>query len=181
VLVERVGEAGLGFGEAPLPLPQALFAMMKVLVAPVELVQPAAHLLLLLGDAPLDVLDLLLAGAALLLELGPGAKGHLLGLELGTADLGLGLAGLGLGIARRLVDLRLGLVDDAPRAGLGVADRANGGDLLPEISDQEGENRHQGEEQQHQIHGSLLPGIPRRIVMFAGVHARQVAAKFAKV
>src|SRR6185369_4276413 len=97
--------------------PQALFTVVKILVSPVELVEAPGNLFLLLGDPPLDVLHLLLPGAALRLE-------------LGVADLGLGLAGLGLGIARRLIDLRLGLLDDASRAGFGVADGANGGDLL---------------------------------------------------
>ena len=106
--------------EAPLPLAHAALAVLELRVAPVELVEPAAELLLLLRDAALQLLHLLLAGAALLIELGARLERDLLGLELGAADLRLGVAGLGLrlahlglGVRARLIDLPLGVVEDA--------------------------------------------------------------------
>ncbi len=161
MLVQRVGQAGLRLGEAALAVGKTPFPIVKVLITPVELVEPAGDLLFLLDDPALDLLDLLLPGAALLLQLGAGAEGHLLGLELGPTDLGLGLARLGLGVPGRLVHRALGVLHDAAGAGLGIADGTDRGDLLTQIPNQEGEDCYQGEEQQHQIHRSLLPGRAR--------------------
>ena len=64
----------------------AALAVLRVRLPAIELVEPAGELLLLLEDAPLDLLNLLLAGAALLVELGANPQRVLLGLELGRAD-----------------------------------------------------------------------------------------------
>src|SRR5262249_5895027 len=63
---------------------QALLARVVVAVPPVELVEPARDLLFLLAEPALEGLDLLLAFASLLLELGPGAVDDLLGLDGGV-------------------------------------------------------------------------------------------------
>src|SRR5439155_24595414 len=69
--------------------------------------------ILLLGDdALLDLLDLTLAPARLVLEDGPGPEGALLGLELGglaeVFDVPRGLPDEGFGAALGLADLTLG-------------------------------------------------------------------------
>ena len=156
VLVQRIGQPRFRLGEATLAVPQALLAILKVMIPPVEELHPAAELLFLLGHPALELLDFLLPGAGFLLQLGPGAQGALLDLELGSANLGLGLARLGLRVAGSLVHVALGVLHDATGARLGIADGADGGDLLTQVSDQEGEDCDEGQEQQHQ-HPSVSP------------------------
>ena len=146
-------------GHDALPLGHAALAVLRVRLPAIELVEPAGELLLLLQDAPLDPLNLLLAGAALLIELGANPQRMLLGLELaradpglGFADLGLALADLGLGVTRGLIDQALGVLEDPLGARLGVAERARGGELLGEISDEQAEEGSKRQEPGYCVH-----------------------------
>jgi hypothetical protein len=71
LLLEGRAQPRLLLPEASLPVGQGPVASLELGVAPVELIQPPAELLLLLGDAALQVLQLPLAGAGFLVQLGP--------------------------------------------------------------------------------------------------------------
>ncbi len=168
LLLQRRAQADLFLSETPLPVAQRSLAILEVGVAPVELIQPAADLLLLLGDAALQVLELPLADAGLLVRLGPRLERHLLGLELDGADLGLdlarpglGLAHLALGVPARLLGQPLGVVHDAGGADLRVGERARrdgAGPVISKEGGEEGDDRHHHHQPGHGVHRSLHPG-----------------------
>src|SRR6185295_735031 len=146
LLFERGRQPSFLLGHDALPLGHAALAVLRVRLPAIELVESAGELLFLLQDATLDALNLLLAGAALLIELGANPQCMLLGLELaradpsfGLANLGLAVPDLGLGVTRCLIDQALGILEDPLRSCLGVAERACGGELLGEIPDEQAE------------------------------------------
>jgi len=95
---------------------EAVLLQLVVRDAALDLVELAGQLLVLLDDPLLDLLDLALAPAGLLVQLGPGLEGDLPGLELGGLASGVGLA--------------LGVLDDPARSDLGGSDPAVGQDLV---------------------------------------------------
>ena len=159
---------------ALVPLAQRAVAGLDLALAPVELVELAGQLLFLLDHAALDLLDLLLARARLLLELAARLERRLLGLELGGADAGLALADLGFGLRARLLHGALAVVEDALGASLGVAERAGDGELVPHVADEEceeGDERNQDDQDELDVHCYLQtgdnPGPIRTIRTFA--------------
>src|SRR6266545_4891573 len=147
-------------------LGQGALAGLGIRLSPVELVEPSAEMLLLLEDAALDLLDLPLAGAGLLVQLSANLKHQLFGFQLTGADLGLGLPDLGLGLAHRLVDQALGIIEDALGPGLRVTELAGGGKFLSEIADEQGEDSDHWQQPGHSVHPSLHSGLnPGRAVL----------------
>src|SRR6185295_17278567 len=114
LLFQRGRQPSFLLGHDALPLGHGALAVLRIRLPAIELVEPAGELLLLLQDAPLDALNLLLAGAALLIELGANAERVFLGLELRRADPGLGFANLGLALPNLGLGVTRGLIDQAP-------------------------------------------------------------------
>src|SRR5437879_10322369 len=116
MLVERRAKPRLRLDDRALAAEEAALLQLVVRDAALDLVELAGQLLVLLDDPLLDLLDLALAPAGLLVQLGPGLEGDLPGLELGGLASGVGLA--------------LGVLDDPARSDLGGSDPAVGQDLV---------------------------------------------------
>jgi hypothetical protein len=116
MLVERRAEPRLLLDDRALATEEAVLLQLVVRDAALDLVELAGQLLVLLDDPLLDLLDLALAPAGLLVQLGAGLEGDLPGLELGGLAVGVGLA--------------LGILDDPARPDLGGPDPAVGQDLV---------------------------------------------------
>src|SRR5881628_2676716 len=123
LLLERRGEAAFLLAEHLLARDEVAVLGGGLGQPPLELVELPGEILLLGEDALLDLLDLALTPARLVLEDSPGLEGGLLGLELG------GLA-TGFGVPRGVLDESLG-------AALGIADLALGEPLVEDKPDDE--------------------------------------------
>ena len=136
-----------------LPRAQALLARVVVAVPTVELVEPARDLLLLLAQPALEALELLLALAGFLLELGPSAIHDFLGLDGGVLQAGLRVS--------------LGLLQDAPAVLRNISEAACGDLPLEHDAGQEGEREQddRGGDDQDDERGGFqdrhLPSGPR--------------------
>ena len=92
VLVERRGQAHLLLDALALAREEAPFLRLVVDDAPFDLVELPGQLLVFLADPLLDLLDLALPAAGLLLQLGPGLESQLPGFQLGGLAPGVGVA-----------------------------------------------------------------------------------------
>src|SRR6266545_4365277 len=151
LLLHRGVELGLGDGHALVPLAEQPVADLELALAPVELLEAAGEQLLLLEDAALDLADLILPRAGLLLELAPHLEGHLLGFELGGARTRLHLAELALAFEAGLLDRALGIVHDALGAALGIPHRAGNGRFVGHVADEERQEGDEGKESHEEL------------------------------